>query len=261
MVHVTSRTISSLVLLAALATLSTPAYAEGSPLLKQLQRFAASDIPALGPGEAEAPRPQLVPDAAKIPANLPGLGLSQHPMLYIGEGYNKMFVIKDGKVIWTYSTGGGNEYDDVWMLSNGNILFTRMQYIAEITPDKKVIWRFDAPPGSEIHAAQPIGLDKVMFVINGLPPKLIVMNIKTGKSEVEHELPAPSLTDPKTVHGQFRRARVTAQGTYLVSFLTMNQVVEYDRNFKEIWRYEVPSPWAAVRLKNGNTLGRRLITP
>ncbi len=67
-------------------------------------------------------------------------------MLYIGEGYNKMFLLNQGKIVWTYSTGPGNEYDDVWMLSNGNILFTRMQYIAEITPEKKVIWRYDAPP-------------------------------------------------------------------------------------------------------------------
>src|ERR1017187_5653382 len=50
-----------------------------------------------------------------------------------------------------------------WMLSNGNVLFTRMQYIAEITPDKKVVWRFDAPSGTEIHACQPIGLDKILF--------------------------------------------------------------------------------------------------
>jgi hypothetical protein len=34
----------------------------------------------------------------------------------------------------------------------------------------------------------------------------------------------------------------------------MNRVVEYDKNFKEIWSYDVQSPWAAIRLKNGNTL-------
>lgn len=34
----------------------------------------------------------------------------------------------------------------------------------------------------------------------------------------------------------------------------MNQVIEYDRHFKIVWAYEVRSPWAALRLKNGNTL-------
>ncbi|MGD0045226.1 MAG: hypothetical protein ABSE84_33305 [Isosphaeraceae bacterium] len=48
--------------------------------------------------------------------------------------------------------------------------------------------------------------------------------------------------------------RYTATGTYLVPFLTMNQVIEYDGNLKETWKYEIASPWAAIRLKNGNTL-------
>ncbi len=118
----------------------TPATKPSSvtPLMKLLDRFTAADVPALGPAETEvAARKWDQP----IPTGLPGKGLAQHPMLYIGEGYNKMFLVNDGKIIWTYSTGKGNEYDDVWMLSNGNILFTRMQYIAEITPKKEVVWR------------------------------------------------------------------------------------------------------------------------
>ena len=82
----------------------------------------------------------------------------------------------------------------------------------------------------------------------------MIVNIKTKTVEVQHDLPAPSLTDTKTVHAQFRRARYTAKGTYLVPCLEMAQVVEYDKNFKEIWKYEIASPWAAIRLKNGNTL-------
>ncbi|MEO5998210.1 MAG: hypothetical protein ABIN89_15800 [Chitinophagaceae bacterium] len=231
-------------------------YFKVTPCMNVLGRFTASNVPAMAPEEEFAPSGN--PDAI-MPANLPGNGLSQHPMLYIGENCNKMFLVKDGKTIWTYSTGKGPEYDDVWMLSNGNILFTRMQYIALITPDKKVLWRYDCNNSkgaahSEVHACQPIGLDKVMFVVNGLPPKLMIVNIKTGAIEVDHELPYKQPADPNGIHGQFRRARVTAQGTYLVSYLTMNCVVEYDKDFKEIWRYNIMSPWAAIRLKNGNTL-------
>lgn len=229
-----------------------------TPCMDVLKLFTAPNVPAFGPGEELAPFVSRKDSTA--PSNLPGNGLSQHPMLYIGENCNKMFLIKDGKPIWTYSTGTGPEYDDVWMLSNGNILFSRMKYIAEITPDKKVIWRYDCktasgkPEHTEVHGCQPIGLDKVMFVVNGLPPKLYVVNIKTGVVEAEHELPYQQPANPSGIHGQFRRARVTAQGTYLVSFLTMNCVVEYDKEFKEIWRYNISSPWAAIRLKNGNTL-------
>jgi len=223
-----------------------------TPLMKLLDRFTAPDVPSFAPEEIESPTGSWL--NAPTPANLPGKGLAQHPMLYIGEGYNKIFLVNNGKVIWTYSTGKGNELDDVWMLSNGNILYTRMQYIAVITPDKKVVWRYDAPEGTEIHACQPIGLDKVLFIQNGLPPKLVVMNIKTKTVELTHDLPAESQTDPKTVHPQFRRVRATAQDTYLVPFLKLGKVVEYDRDFKEIWSYAIKSPWAAIRLKNGNTL-------
>jgi hypothetical protein len=230
-----------------------------------LDRFTAPNVPTTGPAEEEV-KPRK-PSTRPIPENLPGNGLAQHPMLYIGEGYNKMFLVNDGKVVWTYSTGSGNEYDDVWMLSNGNILFSRMQYIAEVTPDKQVVWKFDAAPGTEIHCCQPIGQDKVLFIANGLPPKLMVVNTKTNAVEVSHELDYLQPPDPKTVHPQFRRVRLTAAGTYLVPYLNMHKVVEYDKDFNPIWTFtldDLPrgiriaqtkfTPWAAIRLKNGNTL-------
>ena len=34
----------------------------------------------------------------------------------------------------------------------------------------------------------------------------------------------------------------------------MAKVVEYDKSFKPIWSCQIPTPWAAVRLHNGNTL-------
>jgi hypothetical protein len=223
-----------------------------SPLLAVLDLFTALNVPATGPAEPDA-TPRNWPEPAGIPEQ-PGRGLAQHPMLYAGEGYNTIFLVNHGKVVWTYSTGRGGEIDDVWMLTNGNILFTRQLRVEEVTPQKEIVWHYDPPPGTEVHTCQPIGLDRVMLVQNGLPPKLMVINKKTGVVEVEHALPAPSLTEQRTVHAQFRRTRVTASGTYLAAHLNMNKVVEYDRDFRPIWTYEIPTPWAAVRLHNGNTL-------
>jgi hypothetical protein len=223
-----------------------------SPLLRVLDQFTAANVPAAGSTEG-APIPHNWPDPASIPER-PGRGLAQHPMLYAGEGYNTIFLVNHGKVVWTYSAGRGGEIDDIWMLTNGHILFTRQLQVEEVTPQKEIVWHYDAPAGTEIHTCQPIGLDKVLLVRNGLPPKLMVINKKTGAVELEHALPAESLTDPKTVHPQFRRIRMTAKGTYLAPFLMMNKVVEYDKKFNPIWTYEIPSPWAAVRLHNGNTL-------
>jgi hypothetical protein len=233
------------------------ASSSATPCMAQLNRFSAPNVPAMRAAETESPAAKWT--NAPAPAGLPGKGLAQHPMLYVGENYTKMFLVNDGKVVWTYQTGPGYEYDDAWMLSNGNILFTRMQYVAEITPDKKVVWRYDCDNSkstnhTEVHTCQPIGLDKVMFVVNGLPPRLMIANTKTGALEVNHELPYGQTVDTKNIHGQFRRARYTAQGTYLLSYLSENKVVELDKNFNEVWRYPVRSAWAAVRLKNGNTL-------
>ena len=175
-------------------------------------------------------------------------------MLYAGEGYNTIFLVNHGKVIWTYSTGRGGEIDDVWMMTNGNILFARQFHVEEITPQKEVVWHYDPPAGTEVHTCQPVGLDKVMLVQNGLPPKLMIINKKTGVVEVEHALPAESLTDQKTVHPQFRRARVLANGNYLAAFLKMNKVTEFDKDFNPVWSCDVTTPWAALRLHNGNTL-------
>jgi outer membrane protein assembly factor BamB len=246
-----------LALLVAGCTTSRPQAAPSTSVMNVLPLFTAANVPAVGPEEIPIDPPKWKLSANDSDPNLPGKGLAQHPMLYIGEGCNKIFLIKDGKVIWTYSTGKGWEYDDIWLLSNGNILFSRMAYAAEVTPQKKIVWRMDAPQDqgihtAEIHAVQPIGLDRVLVMQNGTPAKLMIVNKKTGTIEMSHEFPV-ELTG-KAVHGQFRRARFTAQGTYLVPFLQMGRVVEYDKDFKEIWSYKIPTPWAAIRLKNGNTL-------
>jgi hypothetical protein len=242
-----------------LAGCQTPATTSSSatPCMAQLNRFTAPDVPAMGPAETVSPAGKWA--NAPAPAGLPGHGLAQHPMLYVGENYTKMFLVNGGKVIWTYQTGPGYEYDDVWMLSNGNILFTRMQYVTEITPEKKVVWRYDCDNSkgtnhTEVHTCQPIGLDKVMFVVNGLPPRLMVVNTKMGAVEVNHVLAYGQTLETRNIHGQFRRARYTAQGTYLLSYLSEKKVVELDKNFNEVWKYPIRKPWAALRLKNGNTL-------
>ncbi len=195
-------------------------------------------------------------------AVLPGNGLAQHPFLYAGEWDHRypdqtMFVVRDGKVVWSYSiklkddAGEIQEFSDATMLSNGNIVFARKTGAGIVTPEKKLIWNYDAPKGFEVHVAQPIGLSRVMLVQNGNPAKAMVINITTGKTEREFKLPTGN---PATPHGHFRRARLTLAGTVLAAHMDNNKVAEYDLAGKEIWSVEVSSPWAAVRLRNGNTL-------
>ena len=200
--------------------------------------------------------------AAAPPVVLPGKGLAQHPFLYAGEWDHRfpdqtMFVVRDGKVAWTYSiklkdsTGQIQEFSDATMLSNGNIIFARKTGAGLVSPDKKLIWNYNAPRGCEVHVAQPIGLERVMLVQNGNPAKLMVVNLTTGRTETEFILP---VGNPEGTHGQFRRARFTLAGTVLAAHMDHNKVAEYDLQGNEVWAMAVLSPWAAVRLKNGHTL-------
>jgi hypothetical protein len=196
------------------------------------------------------------------PAVLPGKGLLQHPFLYAGEWDTRkklqtLFVVRDGKVVWSYGIPIQDEnyvlqeLGDAAMLSNGNIVFSRKVGASEVTPEKKIIWNYDAPKGCEIHTTQPLGTDRVLLMQNGDPAKLMIINTQTGKTEKELILPTKN---PDKPHGQFRHVRMTAAGTFLVAHMDLNKVVEYDAAGKEIWSVAAPSCWAAVRLKNGNTL-------
>jgi len=213
--------------------------------------------PARGPAEATQPArtlPGPSTNPATAPDHWPGHGLAQHPFLYYGEGNNTVFVINDGKVIWTYTFPRGGEIDDAWMLSNGHIICTASSHCYEVTPDKQIVWTYDCPAGTQIHALQPVGLDQVMVVENGLPPHLYILNKKDNSKALSHELPAISATDPKTVHTQFRNCRITKDGTYLLPFLKEGRIIEYDKDWNQIWEYKTVMPWSAVRLQNGNTL-------
>jgi hypothetical protein len=134
------------------------------------------------------------------------------------------------------------------------VLFSRKTGAGEVNPAKEIVWTYDAPSGCEVHSAQPIGLDKVFLCQNGLPAKCMLMNKKSGQIEMEHELPVKNPTEQRGVHGQFRHIRMSQAGTYLIAALGLGKVIEYDKDWKQVWSVDAPSAWAAVRLKNGNTL-------
>jgi outer membrane protein assembly factor BamB len=186
------------------------------------------------------------------PAVLPGSGLAQHDFFYAGEAKaERMFIVRGGKIVWSYEHPGKGEISDAVLLPNGNILFSHQLAITEITPDKRVVWNYDAPPGTEIHTAQPIGSGSVVFIQNGDPAKAIVVNRGTGS--VEHEFTL-AVKNPKNIHPQFRRARLTNKGTLLVAHLDLGKVVEYDLTGNPLWSVEAPGAWSAIVLENGNVL-------
>jgi len=188
-----------------------------------------------------------------VPAILPGNGAAQFDFFYAGEApTRKMYIIRKGKIAWSYiDTTGKGEISDAVLMTNGNILFAHQFGVTLINRDKKVLWNYDTPKGCETHTAQPIGTDHVVFIQNGDTAKLFVVNIKTGKTEKEFVLP---VKDSKSVHGQFRHARLTESGTIIVAHMDLGKVCEYDVNGNQLLSLDVPGVWSAVPLKNGNIL-------
>ena len=187
------------------------------------------------------------------PQALPGNGLAQHDFLYAGESHDRTItIVRGGKIVWSYSDPAGKgEISDAVMLSNGSILFAHQFGVTEITRDKKVVWNYEPPAGHEVHTAVPIGNERVLYIQNGDPALLRVVNIATGATEKEIVL---KTKQPSSTHGQFRHMRLTSQGTLLVAHMDLNKVVEYDSSGNELWSFPGNGIWGVTPLKNGNVL-------
>ncbi len=192
-------------------------------------------------------------DKALFPDKLPGKGLAHHDFMYAGEAKDRrVYIVKNGQIVWTYDDPAGRgEISDAVLLSNGRVVLAHQYGIKVIAPDKKLLWSLDAPKGTEIHTAQPIGLDHVVYVQNGAPALVRVANISTGKTVKEFPI---SVKNPKGVHGQFRHARLSADGTLMVAHMDSGKLAEYDVGGKELWSLPAPGIWGVTPLKNGNFL-------
>lgn len=175
-----------------------------------------------------------------------------------------------GKVDWQYENGA--EAHDLHLLPNGNILLpVSRTKVVEVTPDKKVVWSYDAKPRAgydgrvEVHAFQPLDDGRVMVAESG--NKRLVEVDRDGKIAFEMEL---TVEHPHP-HRDTRMVRRMDHGGYLVCHEADAKIREYDRSGKVIWSYELDlggrprsdghgpeghgaEVYGAIRLKNGNTL-------
>ena len=177
--------------------------------------------------------------------------LSRHNFFYAGESkQQRMFIVKDGQVTWQYNNPQGRgEISDAVLLSDGHILIAHQFGIAEVTQQGQTIWKYDAPQGTEIHTIQPIGRKYVLFVQNGNPAKVVVMTIPDCQVVHEFEVPAS-----KSVHGQFRNARLSTRGTLLLCHMSQGYVAEYSVQGNELTRWAMPGAWSVSELEKEHLL-------
>src|SRR6185295_19928372 len=115
---------------------------------------------------------------------------------------------------------------DCWKLPNRNILFCHKTGAIEADKDKKIVWEYKSPAGTECHACQPLPDGRVLVVECGT--SRIIEVDKKGEIAKEIKL----VTKVKNVHEQYRGTRKTADGHYLVCFKGEQKIVELDGDGK-----------------------------
>jgi len=159
---------------------------------------------------------------------------------------------EDGKIEWEIPAA---HVQDVWMLPNGNVLFSHGRGAKEYDLKKeKVVWEYKAEGKIEVHSCQPLPGGNVLVGECGTSRM-----VEVGRDgEIKQEIKLKTTVD--NVHMQYRCCRKTAKGTYLVAFIGEGIVKELDPD-GQVMRTIVPEKdpknggsHAVVRLPNGNTL-------
>ena len=183
----------------------------------------------------------------------PDTDLGRYNFFYAGQSkQRRMFIVKDGKVAWTYDDQlKRGEISDAVLMSDGHILVAHQYGIAEVTQDQQTVWQYPAPEGTEIHTIQPIGRNHVVFVQNGKPAKVVAMEIPSTR--IIREFPLP-ISEKGSVHGQFRNARLSSRGTLLVANMALGCIHEFNSDGKEVDHWDGFLPWSVQELPKGNLL-------
>ncbi|MBQ9667912.1 MAG: DUF362 domain-containing protein [Prevotella sp.] len=181
------------------------------------------------------------------------MSLGRHNFFYAGQSkQRRMFIVKDGQVSWAYADQlHKGEISDAVLMTDGHILLAHQYGIAEVTQQNETVWAYAAPEGTEIHTIQPIGRSHVVFVQNGRPPKVVIMEIPSKRIVREFELPT---NEKGSVHGQFRNARLTSRGTLLVANMALGCIHEYTSDGREVDRWGGFLPWSVQEMPKGTIL-------
>jgi hypothetical protein len=199
---------------------------------------------------------------------------AQRPVKHsvLTQGKKKLAIVDgDGKVQWEMKWGG---IHDIHLLDSGNILTREgRSKVVEIDPkSKKVVWDYDSAVMNgnqekkvEVHGFQRLADGTTMIAESGTA-RIIEVDAKGNlKKQIKLKVNNPH------PHTDTRLVRKLENGNYLVCHEGDGILREYDGDGKVVWDYEVPlfdkptagghgpEAWgnklfAAVRLKNGNTL-------
>ncbi len=155
-----------------------------------------------------------------------------------------------GEIVGTYEVGKKGE--DSWLLANGRVLGSFSGGVREVDAAGAVTWEYKAGAGVEVHSCQPVEEGRVLVCECGSKRLFEINRDLSVAWEIKLESTQPA-------HKQFRLARKTEAGTYLVAYGSDAVVKELDKEGKVLKTFVLPGAeeWGvngAFRLPNGNTL-------
>ncbi|MDR2956550.1 MAG: aryl-sulfate sulfotransferase, partial [Prevotella sp.] len=157
-----------------------------------------------------------------------------------------VFVMENNKIVWQHKAPESN---DIWVLPNGNILFTVGKGVLEMTRQNDTVFYYHSK--SPVFACQRLANGNTFI---GECDTGRMLEVSPEGKIVKEACILPEEVD-KGGFAFMRNARRLDNGNFLVAHYGGQTVKEYDPTGKEIWMANVPGgPHSIIRLPNGNTL-------
>ena len=162
------------------------------------------------------------------------------------DGVKAYIIAEDGSVEWEAAAPSSQ---DMSILPNGNVIWAGHGAVTEINRDKEVIFNYKFEGRKYLSTNQRLSNGNTLIAVN---PDNTLLEVNPEGEVVKTVNLDPEMAGESE---SLRLARQLENGHYLVAHNRKKTVVEYDEDGKPVWRVETPSgPYAALRLKDGNTL-------
>ena len=158
----------------------------------------------------------------------------------------KVFIMDDGKIVWEHPAPESN---DIWVLPNGNILFTTGKGVLEMTRGYDTVFCYQSV--SSIFACQRLKNGNT-FIAESNTGRLLEL---TPKGIIVSDICILPDGVKDGGHAFMRNARKLENGNYLVAHYEAEKVIEYNEKGKVVNSFDTPGgAHSVVRLPDGHTM-------
>lgn len=167
---------------------------------------------------------------------------------FAGADYSQgiVFIMENNRIVWQHKAPESN---DIWVLPNGNLLFSTGKGVLEVTRQNDTVFHYTSE--SPIFACQRLKNGNT-FIGECNAGRLLEVSPE-GNIVSDICILPEGISD-----GTFafiRNARKLDNGHYLVAHYGDECVKEYDRAGKVVWQVKIPGgPHSVIRLPDGHTL-------